>query len=480
MLPLMSTTSAMESGLRSRSTERGTCSLRFSLIRKFLSRIRWGSVTYSWLPASHSRKRDQDLALKVPCRVLDGRDLFGFGPAGQAGQKQQEQQQPRMHHSVHHGRPYSCSAGTFRNKSRRDSLRMSSRIRYAGRYQDQGDHRGEQHPERQGDRHRHQEPGLHAFFEEQRQQPDECGQGCQDDRPEPGCAGQPDRRLEIAGLPEPAVDEVHHYQAVVHHHAGQGDDAEQGQDRQVHPHEHMAPDRPHQAERDGQHDDYRLNVRAQRDGQQGEDHDSGQGEPPGETAHSVTLLRFLTFEREEHTRVIGQDLRQYPGFQIGCDVVGGSDLGVDIGGDVHRPAAIHPPDGGVPAAEVHCCHLVERQFGAVRSADPHVLHISQGTSFLRRIAHHDPDIVTTALDALGFFAVERLPDLSAQIGLSQAKGFGLGLDPQLDLFLPFAEGVCDLRDAGVLRETLLDCVCRRLQLRGDPARSTGYRCRLRG
>jgi len=72
------------------------------------------------------------------------------------------------------------------------------------------------------------------------------------------------------------VDEVDQNQAVVDHYAGQRDDAEHRQQADRNTEEPVAEHRADGAERNHRHDQQRLEVGAQRDGDQSIDHEQSE------------------------------------------------------------------------------------------------------------------------------------------------------------------------------------------------------------
>ena len=74
------------------------------------------------------------------------------------------------------------------------------------------------------------------------------------------------------------------------------------------------------------------------------------------------------------------------------------------------------------------------------------------------VADHDADIVPSALDALRFLAVERLPHLPPQILQPQPERFGRGPDVQPHLRLAGTNGIGDRVNAGVLGQPALEHV----------------------
>ena len=67
----------------------------------------------------------------------------------------------------------------------------------------------------------------------------------------------------------------------------------------------------------------------------------------------------------------------------------------------------------------------ERHFAAIGRADAHRLEVAERAALLLGIAHHDADVVAAALDALRFFAEERLAHLAAEVLQREPERLGL-------------------------------------------------------
>ena len=114
--------------------------------------------------------------------------------------------------------------------------------------------------------------------------------------------------------------------------------------------------------------------------------------------------------------------------------------------------AVDAADGGEAASRLDDGDRAEGHLAAVGGADAHVLEVAERAPLVARVADHDADVVTAALDALGLFAVEGLPHLPAEVLEGEAEGLGGGLDAEPHLLLAGPEGVGHLVDAGVLAE----------------------------
>ena len=86
---------------------------------------------------------------------------------------------------------------------------------------------------------------------------------------------------------------MHHHEAVVDDHPGEGHDAEPGEEGQVQPHEDVPPDGPDQAEGNRHHDDRRLQVGFERYRQEAVDHQQSEEESPKDPSHGFPLLLLL-------------------------------------------------------------------------------------------------------------------------------------------------------------------------------------------
>ena len=331
---------------------------------------------------------------------------------------------------------------------------MQDEVRHGD--QDQGDEGGEEDAEGERDRHRHEERRLHALFQHEGREAEEGRQRGQQDRAEAVGARFAHGDADLVVNQPLAVDEVDHDQAVVDDDAGQRHQTEHRHHRHVEPHQQVAPDGADETERNRGHDDERLHVRPQRHREQGEDHEQGEEEAALQAADGVGLFGLGAFERVEDARMIGEHLGQDARLQVGDDGARRRDRRIDRRGHVHRAVAVDPLDRREAAPRNDLRHLPERHFSAVRGADAHVLQVAERPSIVPGIAHHDPDVVAPALDALGLLAVERLPDLPSEVLQRQAERLRRRLDAELHLLLSGPERIGDLVHAGVLRQPSLD------------------------
>ena len=173
------------------------------------------------------------------------------------------------------------------------------------RHQHQEQRGGREDAERQADRHRDQEPRLHAGLEQHRRETEERGQRGQQDRTE----APPAAELDGVDRAEPeaavAVDRDDQDQRVVDHHARQRDDPDHAHHAHVVPHDDVAEDRADDAERDREHHDDRLDVAAEGDRQQGEDDHQRHDHAGIERRHRLVFRLRFTAELVGEPGILG-------------------------------------------------------------------------------------------------------------------------------------------------------------------------------
>ena len=96
--------------------------------------------------------------------------------------------------------------------------------------------------------------------------------------------------------------------------------------------------------------------------------------------------------------------------------------------------------------------MIEGYFAAFRCADTKVFQIFNGLALVEWVAHHDFDIITSALDTLGFDAVKRGAHLATKVGLAKTEWLSRGMDVELNLSLATAIIVFDVKEAFVAGE----------------------------
>ena len=173
---------------------------------------------------------------------------------------------------------------------------------------------------------------------EQWSQAGESGQGGEEDGPEPSRPSCQDRLSERDSGTLFPVDVVDQDQTVVHDHARQGNDAEHGQDAQVHSQNPVAQKGAHQPEGNRAHDDQRLEVGAERNSQQCKDGSQGHTETLQESAYRLALLLLLALQRIAQARKLLQQRGKVVRLQLRQNFVGVGPLSVHLRG--HADGAI--------------------------------------------------------------------------------------------------------------------------------------------
>src|SRR6056297_2772877 len=240
------------------------------------------------------------------------------------------------------------------------------------------------------------------------------------------------------------VDEIDEDQTVVDDHAGQRDDAEDADHADGEAEDEVSEHRTDDPERNHRHDQQRLDVGAQRNGDQRVDHEQREDRAQDQLTGDVLQRAGLARKAYIDPGVSGQDLGQDVLAQVADDRAGLGQFLVDPCGDADRALAVVAADGRWTGAFDDLGHRAERDLVAGRRADPHVLEVFLGGPLLARVADHDADVVLAALDALDFLAEEGLTDLPAQRLLAQAQDLGFRFDPDLQLAQATLEAVADV------------------------------------
>ena len=229
------------------------------------------------------------------------------------------------------------------------------------------------------------------------------------------------------------IDEVHHDEAVVHHHPGQRQDADErdGRDGQVK--QHVAKHRADDAERDGAHDEQRLHVGAQRYRHHRVDAEQRGDERPADLAEGSRLLLGAFGPAVAHAGVTRQQVWHELRLHLPQHLEWLHRVEVRVGGDDDGGLAVQALQGAVALRHLIFGHGAEGQLAAVRQANPHVLQVADGAPLGTRVAHPHPHLIGAALYALRHLAVKRLAHLPGQLGQRDAQCLGFRLHPQLDL-----------------------------------------------
>jgi hypothetical protein len=187
--------------------------------------------------------------------------------------------------------------------------------------------------------------------------PDGAQDGAPDSSASAGAPGGLDGRHAARAA---AVHVVDQHEAVVHHHPRERHHADQREEVEVPAGEEVPPDGADHPERDCRHDDDGLQVGAERDGEQREDHEERDHEAPAQVLEELALLALLALERVRHAGMPGEDVRQRHRAQVHHHVVRRHPRGIAVGvaGD-RRAAGTRPGGAGGPAAD--CDRLPSRR-----------------------------------------------------------------------------------------------------------------------
>ena len=104
-------------------------------------------------------------------------------------------------------------------------------------------------------------------------------------------------------------------------------------------------------------------------------------------------------------------------------------------------------DGRESASQARIRHRRKRNLVSRRCPHVHRIEGLQQAALPFRVAHHDANVVCAALDAERFFAVERLPDLVAEVAKGNAQGFAGARHREPEFGLAGVERVGDVVDA---------------------------------
>ena len=131
---------------------------------------------------------------------------------------------------------------------------------------------------------------------------------------------------------------------------------------------------------------------------------------------------------------------------------GVGDRAHDVRGHVHHALAIGALDRRQPALVHDPRRVGEGNGRARRRADAQLVEVSERASLIPRVAHHHPDLLGSALDALHLLAVEGLAHLPSEILEGQPERSRSGTQLELHLALRSGERVVQVHDAGVARQ----------------------------
>jgi hypothetical protein len=107
-----------------------------------------------------------------------------------------------------------------------------------------------------------------------------------------------------------------------------------------------------------------------------------------------------------------------------------------VGGDLDRTLAVGALDDSGAPAGLELDDLKHRHLFALRGADLHFLKACQGAAVVLGKTHHDLHLVASALEALDFVAVERIPHLCGDIAEPEAHRAAGGCEfPEAELVL---------------------------------------------
>jgi hypothetical protein len=212
--------------------------------------------------------------------------------------------------------------------------------------QEEGDDGGEQDAEGEGGGHGFEELGLDFGFEEEGGETEEGGEGGQEDGTEAVGSGLGEG-FEVGDpfLAE-VIDVADEDEGVVYHDAGEGEDSEDGEDRDRDADEEVAEECSDDAEGDDRHDDERLKVAAEGNGDEDIDQDNGENEAGGEGLHGLGALLGFSALADGEGWEFGEHFGEVFVAKAGIDFGGGGLAFVDGGFDGDDAFVVVAFDGG--------------------------------------------------------------------------------------------------------------------------------------
>ena len=320
------------------------------------------------------------------------------------------------------------------------------------RQQDQDQHGGGEQAERHGNGHRDQESRLERLLEHERREPEHGGDGGQQDRPEARPAGAHEPFVDAEAFLALGVVEVDEDQRVVDDDAGQRDEPDQTQERQVEPEHHVPPNHADGRERDDRHHRERLHVAAEQRGEQEVDHHQRREETPRQRRERLGLPLLSAGELDGQPGVVAADALE---IELRRDRLG-ADVRRGVGGDGDRALLVDPLDRRVARRLLNIGDLTQRHGLAGGPDEPRVLHALQTAACRLVGAHAHIDILLLGGERVRIEAEQVTAQLRGDGFLREPERGAGGLELHLQLELAEVVVVGDVVDALECRELLFE------------------------
>src|SRR5690606_31863847 len=218
--------------------------------------------------------------------------------------------------------------------------------------------------------------------------------------------GAAQRLTEGHALLHVGIEGADEHEGVVHHHADQGDHAEEAEEAHLHAVDPMPPADADEAERYAEQHREHLPEAAQRDHDHREHDDEREGKHPGGARSHLAALLALPLEAVAQARIAGEHGLEHFLRHHALRIRGALRAAGQVGLHAHFAFAIEVIDRPDAALDAVAHELAERELPTIGGADAHVLQIAQGGPGVLGVAHPDLHLILTALHALRLQAEE--------------------------------------------------------------------------
>ena len=160
---------------------------------------------------------------------------------------------------------------------------------------------------------------MDGTFQNKGSEAEERSHGSEHDRTKAPLGALHDRRPCQGAFPDSLIDEIDHDQGIVHDHPTQAEDTHERYGTQGYSQDPVTQDHSDEPEGDDGHDDERLCIGSEGDGEQREDQEHGNRKSAIQRIQGFELLLLFPSEAVCQVRVQGGQIRED---RIGQDVVG--------------------------------------------------------------------------------------------------------------------------------------------------------------
>ncbi len=161
----------------------------------------------------------------------------------------------------------------------------------------------------------------------------------------------------------------------------------------------MPEDCAHYAERYGHHDEQRLTVASERDGEQGIDEKQGKGKPFFHAPHRLPALFLLALHAVGKAGIIVLKFSKNRIPEVKKYLLCIGDPSVDTCRYIHHALPVCTVDGAVSPAFLDHGSRGQRNFAAVTRAYAHRVEFGKVLPVSLGIAHHHLQLIPPALEA---------------------------------------------------------------------------------